>query len=359
MIKKGMKETYLLESKNLIYVLIFILAFIIIILTGTVNAITTYNCTNCSNCTAAIAAAGSGDIVQLNTSINIAGTTCISFAGADNVTFDCLNFGNYIKGDDTMSTYGIRLQTYSDNNTIRNCNISKFYVGIYFADSDNNNMINAITNFNSNGIFIWASVNNTLTNITTQENTYDFFMYSSSDFECNHNLTNITGSGNRPIEYYNYSATVEDKVLSELILCNADNSTVSNVTIRGSDTIKNNMFHLIRTENSNISNINSSENYVGIRMAYSSNNNTLTDIVTNNNGGSGILLYQGALNNTLTDITTNNNNYIGISCFSSNFSTITNVTANYNNYGIRLTYSSNSTLTNITAKHNLDEGILF
>jgi len=48
---------------------------------------------------------------------------------------------------------------------------------------------------------------------------------------------------------------LQDEVLSELILCNAYNSNIENVTIEGSATKKNNGLLVIRTDHSNFTNI--------------------------------------------------------------------------------------------------------
>ncbi|MBA7643433.1 hypothetical protein ES703_51159 [subsurface metagenome] len=62
---------------------------------------------------------------------------------------------------------------------------------------------------------------------------------------------------------------------------------VNNVTIIGSSTLDNNVFYILRTEDANISNINSSGNYYGIDIQ-SSDNNNLTNIIVNSNSKRGI-----------------------------------------------------------------------
>ena len=93
--------------------------------------------------------------------------------------------------------------------------------------------------------------------LTLQENgENDLFYSSNTDANCQNQISNITGSGRRPIEFYNYSINLSNQIFSELILCNADGSNLTNITIQGSDSLRNNGLFLERNENSNITNIN-------------------------------------------------------------------------------------------------------
>ncbi|MHA2065036.1 MAG: NosD domain-containing protein, partial [Candidatus Thorarchaeota archaeon] len=293
-----------------------------------------YTCSNCSDCSNYLqnGTMSSGDTLQLTSNISTTGT-CISFGGADNLTFDCMGFT--ISGDGSVFDYGITLPS-SDNNTIRNCaNISYFNYGIY----------------------VTSSKNNTITNSTLQKNSYDLYVNTGSDADCDNTLQNITGSGGRPIGYYNYAVNLSDQTFSQLILCNADDSNITNITIMGSDTIDNNALVLHRTENTNLTGINSSYNAIGV-LNDNSTNNTFTDITANSNSFHGILTSSGSEFNTFTDITANSNNN-GISIQSASISnTISNITANYNNNGIYISVNSNlNNLTDITASSNNQYGI--
>ncbi|RLE01270.1 MAG: hypothetical protein DRI99_07585, partial [Candidatus Aminicenantes bacterium] len=190
------------------------------------------------------------------------------------------------------------------------------------------------------GIYLYSSSNNTFHSIILQENDYyDLYITALSVSDCNNFFQNATGSGDRPIEYYNYSVDLQNKTLSELILCNADNSNITNITIIGSSTKRNNMLYVCRTENITVSKINSSYNRVGVYLS-SSNSTTLQNITTNSNY-EGIRLSSSS-SNTLQNITANSNNY-GIRLSSSDNNTLQNITSNYNNYyGIYLLFSSSS-----------------
>ncbi|RLJ06227.1 MAG: hypothetical protein DRP16_05375, partial [Candidatus Aenigmatarchaeota archaeon] len=326
-----------------------------------------YTCDSCESCTDYLTngSLSAGDILKLTADIiNYAGLndstdpgeSCIKFGGADNIIFDCN--GKTISGDGDNYGYGIWLNDSlggSNNNTIKNCgNISYFYYGIYFESSDNNTLQNITANSNSFGIHLYSS-SNTLQNITVQENQcYDIYFYASSPSDCNNLFQNVTGSGDRPIEYYNYSINLENKTFSELVLCNASNSNITNITIIGSDTKKNNALLVYYTNNSNFKDINSSYNYYGIYLS-SSNTNTLQNITANSNE-CGISL-SSSNTNTLQNITAKSNSVYGIILFSSsNTNTLQNITANSNWYGISLSSNTN-TLQNITANSNQDYGI--
>ncbi len=208
----------------------------------------------------------------------------------------------------------------------------------YISSGGNSNISNMIANYNQNyGLVIAGSHNiftnittinntdygitinngfdsNTFVNVTAQENKYldfGFGTYLTSPISCNYNFTNVTSSGGRPIEFYNSSVTIQNRILGGLFLCNANNSIINNVTIQGSNTLLNNYILVSGTYNSTFSNINSSTNYYGLWSVYSGNN-TLTNITANNNAASGVYL-SNSVNNTLTNITANNNNQYGLS----------------------------------------------
>ncbi|MCX6814843.1 MAG: right-handed parallel beta-helix repeat-containing protein [Candidatus Aenigmarchaeota archaeon] len=361
-----------------------------ILMGGSAQAVT-YTCSTCNECNNDISIASSGDIVQLTANINNQVGSCISFGGKDNLTFDCL--GNNINGTRAYGTYGIWLNQSdggSNNNTIRNCNVTNFYYGLYFFYSSDNNLTNITASSNSQlGIYLgFGSNNNTLTsinansnyrnglylsglnatlvNITAAENNnWDIYLDAAvSDSYCSNTISNVTGSGNRPIKYFNSSVNLSNETLSELILCNADNSNVTNVTIIGSDSLNNNGILMLRTDNSNLTSMNSSYNYYGLYLGFSSNN-TLTNLTVNSNSMYGIYFVYGS-NNTLTNITANSNSgdlfssgiylYVG-----SSYNTLDTVTANFNRYGIWLhsEQTKYNTLTNITANSNSHSGIYF
>ena len=372
-------------------------------------------CYGCANCTEEIRNSSvSGDIVQLANSIPNAVGTCVNFSGMDNVTFDCVNPGNYIKGDG--SGYAFELQDIvidgAKNNTIINCNISFFSSGIFFSGSTsinntvfnvtsnnntgyginlngpgyqnltntitNNNVISGITlggasnnifkdiisnnnlqmgirlvssstkntlincsanNHSQYGIYMQSASSNNIINSSFQNNSrYDVYVEESSTVaNCNQNFINVIGSGGGTIEIYNQTdSVIQNKTLSELILCNADNSNFSNITITHG--LKNNNGVLmILTQNTTLNDINSSGGYKGL-WVYWSGNNTIANSTFNNNSYAGIV-FESLANNTLF-----------------------NVTVNLNYQGIYVAIADNgrapAILTNITVRNNTHSGIV-
>jgi parallel beta-helix repeat protein len=179
-----------------------------------------YTCTSCSECSSKIAAASSGDTVQLTASISNQAGMCISFSGKSGITFDCL--GNTIDGDDISYGYGIWMRGYNDEgssyNTIRNCRITDFGMGVYIDGyTSTNNIISGCTADSNiyDGFAIASSSNNVLTNLTATSNgVLGVALMGSNNVLANSNLnsnsqfglhitdasynaiTNITASGN-------------------------------------------------------------------------------------------------------------------------------------------------------------------
>ena len=91
----------------------------------------TYDCANCADCSNYIQNSSSGDTVRLTEDLSGISGNCVEFYYQDNITFDC--DGHYIEGDD--SGYGVYLNDTgnvgSDNNTIKNCNLTNFSDSIY------------------------------------------------------------------------------------------------------------------------------------------------------------------------------------------------------------------------------------
>jgi len=292
----------------------------------------------------------------LESNFYIAGQTAITFASPiQNSTLDCLGFN--LDGSDAYNTYGIYLEgSNTKNNTIKNCNITDFYYGIYLYNGPNNNSIlNSTSNSNSlSGIYLYSSSNNQIINSTLQENLFDFYIYASSNSQCNNYLENIIGSGNRPIKYFNSSVNLANEVLSELILCNADNSNITNITIDASPSKNNNMLYVILTDNSSFTSINSSYNHYGIYF-YSSSNNTIINSTSNSNSLYGIFLSSSSNNNTIINSTFNSNSE-GIFLSSSSNNSIINSTSNSNSYGIYLLSTSNNQIINSIINSN-SEGL--
>jgi len=334
---------------------VFLAGAILILLANPAQA-AVYYCNSCASCNSRIQDAADGDTVRLTVDIiNYVGT-CINFAGKDNINFDCQ--GHMIDGTDASTYNGILLSNDaggSNNNTIRDCQVRDFYDGVYiysssnnvltgvnatsnsrwglvlYINSNNNTINNAFLTYNSNsGVAIYSSTNNTLNIVNSMQNSYyDVVMDVSSDSHCSNKLTNIIGSGNRPIAYYNYTVNLQNQVFAELILCNADYSQLRNITITGSS---NNGLFMYRTEYATLDQITSSYNRYGILL------NTVS-------------------NSVLTNLTANYNAIRGLSIDASSGNRVWNLTARENTqYDVYVDADSdsqcNNNLTNMISSSN-------
>ena len=289
---------------------------------------------------------------------------CINIT-AENITLDC--GGRYIKSDDNFA--GI----YSDqfNTTIKNCNVSMSTFsggyGIYLYGADDSYIFNNTLNEQRYGLYLRLTSNTRVENNTANDNSYygiylsngfnniirysnlsdnsyyDFYVSASTVLWCSNTLENVTGSGGRIIGYYNYSVNLENKEYSELILCNADNSRLDNITISGSDTENNNMLYVYRTSFSNLTNINSSGNEYGIYFYSSSNNILMNSTLYSNIRG----VYLAFSDNNLIMNNTADSNQYGMYIYYADKNNLTNNTINSNSrYGYYIFQADYNTLTN-------------
>jgi len=280
-----------------------------------------------------------GGYYQMNQSIWNSSDTCISIT-ADNITLDCN--GSTIDGTrpGTGNKAGIYAYYQIQNITIANCSVQEFDFGVSLDRVDNSTVYNITsTNNTLHGIeMIESCDNNRIYNITANDNDANGLSLGIL-FENNNNntISNITANDNS-----DYGV---------IISC-SDNDTLSNITTN------NNGYgtSIHSSSNNTLSNINADLNYNGISLTVSSNN-TLSNITANSNDFRGIYFYSSS-NNTLSNINADLN-YYGIYLRTSSDNTLSNITANSNDvYGIHLrTNSSNNTLSNITANSNTEDGI--
>ncbi len=333
---------------------LFFVAAILILIAGSRNASAAeYTCNSGSDCSSKIQAATSGDTVRLNASLTFA---TIDFNGADGITFDCDGFS--VAGVDvgeSINGIGIYLHDGSNNNTIRDCFFNTLQYGL-FISGENNTITNATINYTMSGVFLAGDSNyNRLVNVTLVDE--DVIIDYGSSYACTDSLVNVTGSGNRPIRYYNASVNLTGEVLSKLILCNASYSNITNITVTGAVT---GGIVAYQTKYSNFSaiNISASYGYNGNVWVYYSHNNSFTNLALDNNfiGGGGSLHVEYSDDNTFVNVTANYEQGTGVSVSSSQKNTFTGITANYNTYGISLDSSDNNAFVNITANYNDGDG---
>lgn len=189
--------------------------------------------------------------------INSTASKCFDIQ-VNNVEIDCQ--GHTVDGIYKWTTFGFyiyRSTTQATNVTIKNCNVSQWIYGIYMYRSTDNEVRNTTVEKSWSGIYVNAySYNNILDNLTLQNN-YGFDLWVHGAGSCNNQVTNVIGSGDKPIVYFHDQAvTVKDwnNNISSLILCNADYSVIDNVTIINTG-YENNAIILRYTDHTNLTNI--------------------------------------------------------------------------------------------------------
>ena len=182
----------------------------------------------------------------------------------------------------------------TDSSNITNLHSSNNWTGVHLRFSNSNTFSSVTATGNPNGFTLRDSTNNTISDSLISDSWWADFMISNADddTDCYNNLTNVTGTNGLPIRLYSGSpANVDSQTLSELILCNADGSSVQNTTINGAG---NNGLYILRTDKSSFSNIDSSGNHYGLYLNESSQNNFLNISVDNNNDAGVQLIEAGS-----------------------------------------------------------------
>jgi len=281
---------------------------------------------------------------------------------------------------------GIYLYWWCDENILIGNTANENSDGIYLSYSDSNVLTGNIANNNSNdGIrILWRGLESEIINNMMQENRHlDLSLDYDSATSYKITITNNTGSGNRPIMYYNSPTNIKNKEFSQLFLCGADHSNIENVTVAGSAIHQNNGVVMIYTDYSNITNLDSSNNWYGIEI-YKGHHNTLTNIKANNNSDFGISITADALdeflknnlvgnevnnnskygiflkyadNNIIAENEAHDNKYSGIYLFQSKENVCSGNSANNNGYGIQLENSHENNITYNRANNNTKNGI--
>jgi hypothetical protein len=171
-----------------------------------------------------------------------------------------------------------------DSSTITNITISggEGLNGIFIKYSDSNvfDKINSSNNYV--GLSQESSNFGTITNSILKNNylnDFDFVPFLSNNHNYNYagnvcvqTLINITATGDLPIGFYTGSSTISDSSFNQLIFCNSDSISVSNMDIGVVDGIKSGGLYIYNLENSNFSNINVTDSNIGMYSHYSDKN---------------------------------------------------------------------------------------
>ncbi|USN45872.1 MAG: right-handed parallel beta-helix repeat-containing protein [Candidatus Woesearchaeota archaeon] len=369
-------------------------------LSGFTNS-TNLSVTNAVTCGDTIG--GRGDFELKSSVDNYAAGNCLTINAA-NVSLDCQ--GNYVDG--TGASFGIYVLSSSYNATVNNCvakefnyNIyvlssdyahiynSEFYngttYGIRFVNSDNVSFENvsshgntqyglsmiaaAYSNFTNvsilrnqiSGVAYSSGSRNTFKNSRFLNNTqYDFYITGTATCTGN-NLVNVNGTDNKPIVYVNTSRTIQgwNNNLSQLILCNADGASVTDVLMDHTDK-ENNGISLVETDSATITNVTVRDTYNGLEITSSSSSNEINDSAFVSNANYGITVTSSSKPNDFKNVTSTYNADDGmyvsvgtssfINVFQSNFS-------NNGDEGLYLSGLSYGGYYNNTFTNNLGSGM--
>ncbi len=179
----------------------------------------------------------SGVVYKLTDDILDAETEACMNITANNITLDCQ--GHVIKAaEDSNARYGILASSVSSI-SIRNCGVEGyqgaeilFYkFGVYLQNTHNSFIENVNASFNNLGISLFNSKNNLLSNnraknnyfgfnflnssfnivsnnIAKDNSVYDLSIMPTTEVHCSNQILNMTGSGDLPIKFFNYSVTM-------------------------------------------------------------------------------------------------------------------------------------------------------
>jgi parallel beta-helix repeat protein len=221
----------------------------------------------------------------------------------------------------------------TENSKISNNTACNNWGGIRLYYSSNNTItFNNVSN-NDEGIRLDDSSNNFITGNNVSNNVFGIYLYYSSN---NNTITgNVFVNGGLSV-YFSYQNTVEDNTVNGKSLVYLEDVSDYKVEDAGQVII-------VNCNNISIENLDLSNTDVGIVLGKTENSKISNNTVCNNNWG-GIRLEDSSNNNTITGNNVSSNNYwSGIQLsFSSNNKITGNNVSNNNRGGIRLYYSSNN-----------------
>ncbi|RMF54501.1 hypothetical protein D6745_05050 [Candidatus Woesearchaeota archaeon] len=170
---------------------------------------------------------------------------------------------------------GIKVDS-SKNVSVENVNAFSNYIGIESYKSDYGEYRLVRSSYNSKGFVLSASKFNNITNSNIYRNSlidFDFMpTLGINDLEeCNNTLSNVYGSWEKPILFVNTQhTTITNTNPIEIILCNADNSTVKTTTL--TSPFNNTAIIMFFTDNTLFADVSMSNSWRGIRVERSNNN---------------------------------------------------------------------------------------
>jgi parallel beta-helix repeat protein len=239
-----------------------------------------------------------------NNEASPSGASACIVINASNVVLDCA--GRSITSNNAAgNTYGILLDGPLNYVTVKDCGINGYIYGIYSYHSTHsviaNNTIDGlgqsgqdgivldtssdavITNnsvsANSQGIWLQGGSGSVINNNTVQDDAYwDLYVSTSTPSDCDNSITNMTGSGGNPINYSSTPVSWGNITASEIFLCNATGSNLTNVTVSNPGAYNNGIV-LLLSGNTNITNSTAYSDWDGVDLLVNGGGNSITDSV--------------------------------------------------------------------------------
>ena len=322
---------------------------------------------------------------------------------ADNVTLECN--GYTIDGTTDSSGYAA-IQIKSNNFTAKNCVIEDYYRGVWFDTPSNASTLEDSNIGDSTFGVVVSSSYNTIQRINTTEeaaysiwidadnnsvyfsnisavyygismvDTYGNFVNNTTFYQtgrmpvhvritdgdpksCNNTVSYSNSSTQKPILYYNNTQVTIgdfDNNITEVLLCDADNSIVDNVsfnpTVRSGQGII-----IINSEGVNLTNIDANNTFWTVLVDYFSLNTTIIN-VTVNNSADGIRIARSNFTKVRNATIQNADSYgvyISVYSFWSEFYNLTTDSSGFDN--ILIQDSNLTTFVNITTSNSIWKGI--
>jgi parallel beta-helix repeat protein len=179
---------------------------------------------------------------------------------ASNITLDCNHTGLIGASDG----YGVYLEG-QQNNIIKNCNLSNYYIGIYFDSSSNSVITNSVIKNNADdGIYLYDSPDNSITNNVVNNNSYGITLWYGSDST---NVINNTVNINN-----NYGIKIS----------NANYNNISDNTLKDNNDTG---IYILSVWGNNLTNNFMNDSNTGIYTEYLYYSNLINNTATNNNYG--------------------------------------------------------------------------
>lgn len=282
------------------------------------------------------------------------------------------NFNNTTATGGASATAAINMESSADSTTFTHLRVDSLSYAVHIASSNYATFTDANLSSNeSQGLYLDTASNygNYSQANSNSNHSYSFYMansvgnlFSDSAFTggttdavfaldsadyCANSFTNVSGTGGKPVLFYNSSQNLSNLDLSSLVICNGTASNISNVNATGSG------IQVLFSNRSAISDVNVSnlDNY-GLYL-YGSSGSRISNITAVSDTGYAIYS-SSSPNSTLTNATVSSNG--GATCIfflSSDGANISKVKVSGYATGVSLENSPDSNITDLNSTANM------